>query len=59
MKDFEGANTPSGGYTIKHVPHTASQTMADGQFNRFYILGLCRKARATGHITLLCTVPKP
>jgi len=65
MKDFEGANTPSGGYTIKHVPHTASQTMADGQFNRFYILGLCRKARATGHTHLVVyraqavTEPRP
>jgi hypothetical protein len=48
MKDFEGASTPSGGYTIKHVPHTAAETMAEGQFNRFYILGLCRRARAEG-----------
>jgi hypothetical protein len=41
MKGLEGAHTPSGGYTIKHVPHTAAETMAEGQFNRFYILGLC------------------
>ncbi|HEY0193139.1 MAG TPA: hypothetical protein VGC42_18605, partial [Kofleriaceae bacterium] len=53
MKDFEGADTPSGGYTTKHVPHTAAQTMAEGQFNRFYILGLCRKARAAGHTQLV------
>lgn len=53
MKDFEGARTPSGGYTTKHVPHTASETMADGQFNRFYILGLCRRARAAGHTHLV------
>lgn len=45
MKDFEGANKPSGGYTIKHVPHTASETFSEGQFNRFYILGLCKRAR--------------
>jgi hypothetical protein len=48
MKDFEGAQTPSGGYTIKHVPHTAAETMAEGQFNRFYILGLCKRANAEG-----------
>jgi len=48
MKDFEGAQTPSGGYTIKHVPHTAAETMAEGQFNRFYILGLCKRATAEG-----------
>jgi hypothetical protein len=48
MKDFEGAHKPSGGYTIKHVPHTASETMAEGQFNRFYILGLCKRAKSEG-----------
>jgi len=48
MKDFEGSRTPSGGYTIKHVPHIASETMADGQFNRFYMLGLCKYARQQG-----------
>lgn len=39
MKGFEGSMTPSGGYTIKHVPDTAAEAMAEGQFNRFYILG--------------------
>jgi hypothetical protein len=48
MKDFEGVQTPSGGYTTKHVPHTAAITMAEGQFNRFYILGLCKRAKAEG-----------
>jgi len=46
MKGLEGSRTPSGGYTIKHVPHTAAETMAEGQFNRYYILGLCRRALA-------------
>lgn len=46
MKDFESASTPFGGYTTKHTPHTAAETIAEGQFNRFYILGLCRRARA-------------
>lgn len=45
MKGFEGSKTPSGGYTIKHVPHSAAETMAEGQFNRFYILGLCKRAK--------------
>ncbi len=48
MKDFEGASNLSGGYTTKHVPHTAAETMAEGQFNRFYILGLCKRARTEG-----------
>ena len=45
MKDFEGARTRLGGYSIKHVPHKAAETMAEGQFNRFYMLGLCKRAR--------------
>ncbi|MCI0561358.1 MAG: hypothetical protein MN733_22965 [Nitrososphaera sp.] len=48
MKGMEGSRTPSGGYTIKHVPDTAAETIADGQFNRYYILGLCRRALAEG-----------
>jgi hypothetical protein len=54
MKDFEGAHTPSGGYTTKHVPHSGAETIAEGQFNRFYILGLCKRARDEGisHLTV-------
>ena len=48
MKGLEGSRTPSGGYTIKHVPRAAAETMAEGQFNRYYILGLCRRALAEG-----------
>ena len=48
MKGFEGSATPSGGYTIKHVPHTAAETMAEGQFNRYYILGVSRRAISEG-----------
>ncbi len=48
MKGLEGSRTRSGGYTTKHVPDTAAETMAEGQFNRYYILGLCRRATAEG-----------
>jgi len=48
MKGMEGSRTPSGGYTVKHVPDTAAETIAEGQFNRYYILGLCRRALAEG-----------
>ncbi|MFA6307351.1 MAG: hypothetical protein WCS88_03485 [Patescibacteria group bacterium] len=44
LKDFEEAEKPKGGYTIKHVPNTASETLASGQFNRYYILGLAQRA---------------
>lgn len=35
---------PSGGYTMAKVPVTAHETLAEGEFNRFYIRGLCRYA---------------
>jgi hypothetical protein len=44
MKHMEGRATPSGGYTTAHVPDTAAETLADGQFNRFYIAAICRRA---------------
>jgi hypothetical protein len=48
MTGVEVAAKPSGGYSIRHVPSTAAQTQAEGQFNRFYMLGLARRARAEG-----------
>ncbi len=48
LKSFEGAQKPSGGYSTKYVPNNASLTLAEGQFNRFYILGLCKLARSKG-----------
>jgi hypothetical protein len=44
LNGSEPARKPKGGYTIKHVPDTASETLAEGQFNRYYILGLCQRA---------------
>jgi hypothetical protein len=38
---------PSGGYAPAKVPHTAPTTLAEGEFNRFYLRGLCQRARAT------------
>ena len=52
MTGVEVAAKPSGGYSIRHVPSTAAQTQAEGQFNRFYMLGLARRARAEGIPTL-------
>jgi hypothetical protein len=48
MKGMESRRRPLGGYTVAHVPETAAQTMAEGQFNRYYILGVCRRAEASG-----------
>jgi hypothetical protein len=39
---------PKGGYTTYTVPVTAAETVAEGEFNRFYVRGLCRFALANG-----------
>ncbi len=49
MRELEGGRTPRGAYTVKHIPGpAAADTLAEGQFNRFYMLGLSRRARAEG-----------
>ena len=35
----EQKRKPSGGYTIAKVPVTAPDTLAEGEFNRFYVRG--------------------
>jgi hypothetical protein len=52
MRESEGAKTPLGGYTTKHVPHTAAETIANGQFNRFYMLGLCIRAKRENAVSV-------
>ena len=59
MSGLEGSRTPSGGYTIKHVPHTAAETLAEGQFNRYYILGIGRRAVAEKRTDLTVYRAKP
>lgn len=39
---------PSGGFTNAKVPYTANQTLAEGEFNRFYLRGLCLRLLDTG-----------
>ena len=36
------------GFTTARVPSTAPETLAEGEFNRFYIRGLCRHIIETG-----------
>ena len=40
--------TPSGGTTSAAVPHTAPVTFSEGEFNRFYLRGLCARLAAEG-----------
>lgn len=39
---------PEGGFTIVSVPHNAAQTIAESEFNRYYIRALCRRAIEDG-----------
>ncbi len=48
LKQTEERKKPKGGVTIAAVPITAPETLAEGEFNRFYIRGLCRRAIETG-----------
>jgi hypothetical protein len=49
LRELEGGRSPQGSYLVKHIPQeAAAQTLAEGQFNRFYMLGLCRRAKAQG-----------
>lgn len=44
----ESRQKPNGGTTMAKVPHTAADTLAEGEFNRFYIRALCQRAIQDG-----------
>ncbi len=48
LNTTEIKRTPSGGQTSAAVPVTAAETLAEGEFNRFYLRGLCRLAIERG-----------
>lgn len=48
LNEMETA-TRNGKTFAKRVPVTAPQTLAEGEFNRFYARGLCLQALAVGH----------
>lgn len=48
MASHETRRTPSGATTTAKVPFTAPDTLAEGEFNRFYIRALCLRALADG-----------
>jgi hypothetical protein len=39
---------PKGGFTVAAVPYTAHETMGEGEFNRYFARGLCRRAIEEG-----------
>lgn len=48
LRVMEVAKKPFYGDMVKHIPFSAAETLAEGQFNRFYILGVCRRAIEEG-----------
>jgi hypothetical protein len=48
MKTEEQRKKPSGGFTTAKVPVTAPDTLAEGEFNRFYCRALCARALQNG-----------
>ncbi len=48
LKSHVERRKPKGGYTMAAVPHTAHETLGEGEFNRYYTRGLCRRAIEEG-----------
>ncbi len=48
MKSQETRRKPRGGFSYAKVPITAPNTLAEGEFNRFYIRGVCVRALREG-----------
>jgi hypothetical protein len=48
MSAFEQRRKRKGGFTSAKVPINAPDTLAEGEFNRFYVRGLCLKAIENG-----------
>jgi len=48
MRTKEQRRKPKGGFTMAKVPHTAPDTLAEGEFNRLYARGLCAEVLASG-----------
>jgi hypothetical protein len=48
LNTTEQRRNPKGGMTLAKVPITAPETLAEGEFNRFYARGLCLRAMAQG-----------
>lgn len=53
LNEMEERRKPKGGTTMARVPITAPQTLAEGEFNRFHIRGLCVRALAAGTPNLI------
>ena len=50
LVDFELRRTPSGGQTTAKLPETAARMLAEGDFNRYYMRGVCARAVDEGRL---------
>jgi hypothetical protein len=48
MHETEQKKKPKGGYTVARVPEGAAETLAEGEFNRYYARAVCRRALEDG-----------
>lgn len=48
FNSHEQRRNPKGGYTAAQIPHNANVTLCEGEFNRYYIRGVCLKAIEMG-----------
>ncbi len=48
MRTTELRRRPTGGHATARIPRNAADTLAEGEFNRFYARGLCRRALEDG-----------
>ena len=58
LVSFETATRRGHRYS-KRVPYNAAETMAEGEFNRFYLRALCRSVLAFGGTELVIYRPRP
>jgi len=59
LSGTETRRKPTGGYAVVAMPETAAQTIAESEFNRFYIRAVCRQAIAAGTRTVTVYRAKP
>lgn len=48
LRAQEPSRLKNGGYTLTKVPENAPETLSEGEFNRFYIRGLCLSVMSQG-----------
>ncbi|NYS43031.1 hypothetical protein F2S88_30545, partial [Pseudomonas syringae pv. actinidiae] len=48
LLQYESKKKPTGGFTQAKVPVNAHEMLAEGEFNRFYIRGVCIEAISRG-----------